>query len=211
METPTGPICIEDVEVGDRIWSVDLQTGGLVARPVARRLAAMATELVTLRFVDYTMVECTPEHPIYESSQERWVFAGDIREGSGVLRLIDGDLVEMRVASVERRTLPREVEVFDLTIGGPEHNFIAGGILVHNKSEVVPPGETEDTDLDTGLDTAVDTGLDTGTTDRCWTDADRRVNCAGIHSGGDQAACAVDADADELSYWGIASSCVVGR
>lgn len=137
LSTPKGRIAIEDIEVDDLVWSVDVSTGRLVERTVARRLAAMATELMSLTFFDGTQVQCTPEHPIYEASGETWIPAGQLRLEHRVVRLINGDLVEMRVERIERQAQVEPIEVFDLTIGGgPEHNFIAGGILVHNKSFV---------------------------------------------------------------------------
>ena len=43
------------------------------------------------------------------------------------------DIRELEVTVCRRAAVAGEVEVFNLTIDGPEHNYFAEGVLVHNK------------------------------------------------------------------------------
>ena len=51
------------------------------------------------------------------------------------------DAAEVPIAAVGVRRLEHPVAVFTLTLEGPEHNYFAEGVLVHNKSVLAPePG-----------------------------------------------------------------------
>jgi len=76
----------------------------------------------------------TPGHPFYEGRRGAYVSLRDLPPESELTVLRNGQTGTTSIATlaVEERPDPT-FEVFNLEIEGPEHNFFAEGILVHNK------------------------------------------------------------------------------
>lgn len=79
VSTPRGPCRIEDLRVGDEIWSA----AGLDVVGEAGSRIVPSYDLRLLRFGSGNEVVCTRDHPFL--SREGWVSAGDLNEGSEVL------------------------------------------------------------------------------------------------------------------------------
>jgi hypothetical protein len=121
VETEAGPVPVEHVRPGDRVWGYD---------PEARRRMLTAVELVSAARAAETVVlggtlRVTANHPVY--TQRGWLPAGDVRPDDQMM----SPRGELLAAGPIRKT-DGLVAVFDLTVGRP-HNFFAGGFLVHNK------------------------------------------------------------------------------
>jgi hypothetical protein len=137
VATPTGPRPIESLRSGDLVWSFSFEEG----RPVARAVLALHRALVreVRRVViagELAIRGVSPTHPVY------FVEHGEFRPAS---RLVSGDLVTLfrdggepstaHVIAVEATEVHvPSIEVFNLSVEGPEHNYFADGVLVHNKS-----------------------------------------------------------------------------
>ncbi len=123
IDTPYGSCKIEDLRVGDEVWtrapSGELQVG--------RVQAIHASWSVSQRMIglsDGTALQATAQHPVATSTG--WKSAGELEADESVWSR-DGWTT---VASVTRtNTL---VRVFDLQVE-PNSNFFASGVLVHNK------------------------------------------------------------------------------
>lgn len=132
VRTRRGEVAAGAVVVGDRVESVDVARGDVVEGVVVQVRRAFR-ECVALRWRGGELV-CTPEHPLY--SPER----GDYRPASdwitGGLRLLlsrTGEILEqVAVAEVERFASVHEV--VDLSLATEPRNFVAAGVVVHNKS-----------------------------------------------------------------------------
>ena len=129
---------IEDLRVGDSVFCVSLVDGSHVVTTITevRRARRSVLELVH----PHGSLRCTVDHPLYSPERREYVEAvewerGNLRE---LLMSTQGDLV--RVLVTEARTLEEDHEVFDLTVADSLHNFVAEGILVHNKS----PADTDE-------------------------------------------------------------------
>jgi len=133
VRTPSGPRRLGELELGDEVLSLDIESGELVpARIVGLRTARR--ECLRIHCVGGELV-CTPDHPIY--SPESGEYEPASRWADGVRRsalcVAERAVIEA-VVRVEAFVGVREV--VDLTVDAPMHNFVAGGLLVHNKSYI---------------------------------------------------------------------------
>lgn len=137
IATPRGWVAVEALAVGDSIYAVDLTAGALVATTVVSVRQARR-ECVALAVEGGNEVILTPDHPVHAPSLGGFVAAGrivlaQVRE----VTAIAGALPDARV---ERRGVgPCRVdagvhEVFDVGVASEHHNFVANGLVVHNKS-----------------------------------------------------------------------------
>lgn len=134
IRTPQGLRRLGDLRVGDEVLGCLVTTversGELVVRKIVARRTARRE---CLRLVHGAgELVCTPDHPLYSPETgeyepaARWV-GGTRRD----LLLGDGGHVT-RVLVAEAFVGVREV--VDITLDETPHNFIAGGVVVHNKS-----------------------------------------------------------------------------
>src|SRR5262249_16779745 len=122
VDGEAGPVAVERVAVGDRLWGYDLARGQRVLTTV--REVRRAESAQTLRLG--CGLRLSGDHPVYASGQ--WLPAKALSETDELLRP-DGTTVA--VGKVER--INDRVAVYDVTVDEP-HNFFAAGVLVHNKS-----------------------------------------------------------------------------
>ncbi|WP_437933268.1 polymorphic toxin-type HINT domain-containing protein [Sorangium sp. So ce341] len=133
--TPRGFRRIEDLDVGDEVFSLSLERRAPVVRRVARVLRARATEVLHVAAGELVVAGATAEHPFYDAARGAWVEAGALREGTRLLAWLgSADVRELSVTAHRPAPSAGKVDVFNLTIDGPERNYFAEGLLVHNKS-----------------------------------------------------------------------------
>ena len=75
---------IEDLQVGDLVWSWHEETGDLALQPVVQTMRRDSDALVELR-VGSDTVRATPEHPFWVAGQG-WKVAGELVAGDALLR-----------------------------------------------------------------------------------------------------------------------------
>ncbi|MHB8876314.1 MAG: hypothetical protein ACYC8T_21690 [Myxococcaceae bacterium] len=75
----------------------------------------------------------TTDHPLYDPILREWAVAGDwaLRKRSALWLLGEDGFAPSRLT--EAAQFAGVEEVFDLQVEHPPHNFIANGVLVHNK------------------------------------------------------------------------------
>jgi hypothetical protein len=131
VDTPLGPRSIEDLEVGDVVWSSS-PSGTITPGTVqsVERHFVLAYSRVTLK--DGASLDVTGSHPL--RSARGWVAAGTL-SADDTLVGIDGTVVP---ASIETVLAP--AAVYDISVF-PHANFFAEGVLVHNKSVRTGAGE----------------------------------------------------------------------
>lgn len=134
VRTPRGERPIEALAVGDPVFAYDLERAAWVSAPIEG--IRQSTEVTFgLRVEGKELLVVTPTHPIYSPRLGKYVPARrwETHELSEVLHVAaDGRATPAQV-SVEAVAGTRRV--FDLTVGSAQHNFVADGVLVHNKSE----------------------------------------------------------------------------
>ena len=118
IDTPNGPVAVEDLKVGDMVWTVDA-TGQRISAPILKVGSVPAP-------INHQMV-----HIILEDGREAWASPGHptadgrVFSDLGVSDLLDGS----RVRSVERVPYGQPF-TYDLLPSGGTGFYWANGILV---------------------------------------------------------------------------------
>ncbi|MBI4348435.1 MAG: hypothetical protein HY553_16450 [Elusimicrobia bacterium] len=134
VETPSGPRPVEFLGVGAELLSVDTATGK--ARPARVAAVRRKEDAETLRLAfDGGTLDVTAEHPLYDPHARAYRRASAFAAGDRLARREGGSLVPVAVTGVSAG--PRG-PVFDLTVDGPDRNFVAASVLVHNKGRAIP-------------------------------------------------------------------------
>jgi hypothetical protein len=131
VRTPRGDRPIEALEVGDEVLCVDPDLGVTHVTRITWRRASQR-ECLMLSF-DGGALQCTSDHPLYCPSSKAWHPAGDWALGkrNSLLQVTGEGQRVIEVTSVS--TFSGVHDVFDLSVEHPLHNFVADGVLVHNK------------------------------------------------------------------------------
>ena len=127
--TDIGMVCIEDVAVGDMVWSRNYDTGEVELKEVLIVWVKQTDELVHVTTEDGEIIDTTSNHPFYVDGKG-WVAAGDLEVGDELLAA-DGEHSE--VTDVEFEKLDEPVTVYNLVVDD-DHTYYVGksGVLVHN-------------------------------------------------------------------------------
>lgn len=138
VRTKRGERLVEALQVGDEVTCIDPVTG----QRVSTILSAMRTaqrECVTLS-TNRGVLKCTTDHPLYDPDTATWADAGDwvLGKRSSLLWVPEADDAALERVVVEAGTTVSLDQVFDLTVEHELHDFVANGLLVHNK----PPPPT---------------------------------------------------------------------
>ncbi len=132
--TPRGWRKIEELNEQDTVWCVDPATGERVASPITSIRRAQR-EVMQLSGEGFSL-NCTTDHPLYDPRAKTWAPAGDWVLGQRSSLLFVPDDAPPRVVEVSARNIAAGVsEVFDLSVLHELHNFVANGVLVHNKTD----------------------------------------------------------------------------
>lgn len=136
VRTADGERPIESLAVGDLLVVVDPVNGArgvsrlCAIRTARRETIALSTATATLR--------CTSDHPLYDPLARQWAPAGDWALGHRT-HLLAVSQEAVQPAPVLQRVVDAGVaDVFDLTVEGEPHTFVAEGLVVHNKSPLPP-------------------------------------------------------------------------
>ncbi|MCB1036659.1 MAG: hypothetical protein KDD47_22735, partial [Acidobacteria bacterium] len=130
VATEGGPRAIETVQVGDRVWSADLESGELRLSPVSELYTREVTTLYEVETEEGSF-SITGEHPVYVQ-ELGWVPASRLEAGD---RLVTEDGDPLSVLSVTRADVDG-TSVFNFEVEG-DHNYFAadGDVLVHNPAK----------------------------------------------------------------------------
>ena len=130
IDTPDGKVPVEQIQVGQTIYSQ-----GSAGRQVESRVTGVKKSLA----LGYLEIErdsldqplcVTAWHPV--KTPNGWTRAGSLSKG-GRIQTKSGQ------QSIENiRLVPKICNVYDLSVE-PHRNFIANGVVVHNKSIAAPP------------------------------------------------------------------------
>ena len=126
--TEKGTVAIEDVKVGDLVWSENPATGEKGLKRVLRTFVNRASEIVHVRIGEET-VSCTPGHPFWVVGKG-WIGASQLVSGDE-LTLQSGDVAVVQDALCNN--LIESVAVYNFLIED-WHTYYVGeiGMLVHN-------------------------------------------------------------------------------
>jgi hypothetical protein len=124
VSTPGGPVPIENIRENDTILSVDLGPCPAIIRTSVVRVHTLR-EARCIRLDDRRLL--TPSQPVCGPGG-RFIAAGELAAGSSVLTSgLDYEPIR------SPRVIDGYFEVYTLTTDHPSHNFIAEGLVCHNK------------------------------------------------------------------------------
>ena len=131
VQTENGSKPIEEIEVGDRVWAWDEETGEVALKPVLETYINETDELVHV-FVNGEEIVSTPGHPFY-SPVKGWTDAVHLRAGD-ILVLVNGEYVV--VEKIQHELLEAPINVYNFNVDGYHTYFVtSSGVLVHNRCE----------------------------------------------------------------------------
>jgi len=133
--TETGLRPIEGIQVGDKVYASNPETGEIRLCPVERVFVREVKRQVTIA-VGHETLRCSPEHPFWVKGQG-WVCAGALSH-SGIFITSQGKEVPYAIQS---RASGR-FTVYNIEVSGL-HTFYVGQsrVLVHNKAmKAIKPG-----------------------------------------------------------------------
>ncbi|MBL4828265.1 MAG: hypothetical protein JKY66_11245 [Spongiibacteraceae bacterium] len=128
ITTANGLIEIQNVQIGDRVQTLNESTGELEYHKVIHVISGeKLKETLTITLSTDEVIEATPGHLIYVD--EQWIAAEDINIGQSLYSL--GKKVSVKSVAISSI----KVKVYNLTVEG-NHNYFVGqdGVLVHNIS-----------------------------------------------------------------------------
>ena len=135
VATPQGERPIESIEPGQEVLAFDTATRETVVRRVSKRIRGHADRTFRLTVAGRVIAGVTAEHPFYDPERDAWVPAGQMRPGQALVGWTGHRAVPVQLEEVSDGLA--QVPVYTLSVDGPEHNYFAAGVLVHNKE--TPP------------------------------------------------------------------------
>ncbi len=132
VETPDGPIPIEQLRPGDEILTrddADPATLAPEAGYVKRIFKRIAPAVVWLTLLDGTTIGVTPEHEVYTEAQG-WRYVSELETSAS---LVDASGAPLTIVAIEIDPTPRPVYNLETSCG----TYFAQGVWAHNC--VVPP------------------------------------------------------------------------
>ena len=152
--TEKGYVNIEDVKVGDKVYSFNHGTDKVELKTVQRSFSQplYGRKIVTIKTESGREITCTDNHKIFiseigyvradslqindddslQTEKDPYMLKGMSKDSQhGVYEEL---LQEEKIVSIEIKEVA-EIEVFDLTVED-NHNFFANGLLVHNCQDI---------------------------------------------------------------------------
>jgi hypothetical protein len=139
--TPKGKTPIEKLAQGDEVFSVDTATYQRVPKKVVAVHQHVTDKILQIGLSNGTSVQVTPEHPFFDPQKGRYRPIGSFRVGDKVVMVSEGDKFKTEEVKIVSKKMLREknTPVYNITVEKPFENYIAEGIIVHNK----PPATCE--------------------------------------------------------------------
>ena len=135
VKTETGLKNIENIQKGEKVYTVNLDTNMTELKEVTQTVTHKAKEIVQIK-IGEKIIEATPRHEFYVVDKG-WVRARDLKEGD----ILFGD-EERKIDEIEHKYYNNEdnIDVYNLTVDG-NHNYLITEyqLLVHNIASPIAP------------------------------------------------------------------------
>ncbi len=130
MLTESGHKAIENIEIGDKVWAYDEETGEQALKEVVTLFRNETSDWVHVYINDEEKLTCTKEHPFFIPDLKQWVNACDLTMGMNVL-LSTGNYGKISSVEVEHLDTPETTYNFEVR---DYHTYYVGesNVLVHN-------------------------------------------------------------------------------
>ena len=131
--TGAGYVAIENIKVGDIVWSTNPDTGETALKEVLQTYVNETNELIHVT-VDGEEIVTTPSHPFYIPRQG-WTDAIHLKAGD-ILLTVNGEYVV--VEKVQHELLEAPVTVYNFEVEDFHTYYVGDGVLVHNDCPNTP-------------------------------------------------------------------------
>ena len=131
IATQEGPKAIEDIKVGDQVWSYATDSGSTQLGTVEDSFSRLAARQLILTLTDGETLVVTPEHPLYQARANRdfsWQAASELQVGDRLLKL-NGETLQISAIQPQQRI--RRVYNFSVS-PHPNYYVSPSQILAHN-------------------------------------------------------------------------------
>ncbi len=141
--TPEGYVPVKSLKVGDYIMSYAFDQNILSPARITGIKQGFG-KCIQFRSDSGHTLKVTADHPVYSPETMTYKKASSWQfDGLSKVCVFEQDKLKTAIATISRID-SEEIRVFDITVASPFNNFIANGILVHNKS--LPPDDTPPVD-----------------------------------------------------------------
>ena len=134
IATANGAVAIENIAIGDMVWSYDYKTGEKSLKPVTATTVRETKQVISVEIGGEKIVT-TPEHPFYVINNDKYngyVAAKYLSVGDCV-KTADGGYLEITV--IGQQTLDEPITVYNFTVDDNHSYYVGEGeLLVHNVS-----------------------------------------------------------------------------
>ena len=138
VSTAAGTVAIENVSVGNQVWSYDYITGQKSLKTVTATSVRQTNEIIKIAANGEEFVT-TPRHPFYVVNDDKFngYTAAEYLSVGDCILTADGDYAI--VTSVEKQTLNAPINVYNFTVED-NHSYYVGesAVLVHNAACSTP-------------------------------------------------------------------------
>jgi hypothetical protein len=132
VATETGFKRIDEIQVGDKVWSYNVETGEKSLKEVKQVFVKESDEILHLETTEGD-IDTTSNHTFYVTGKG-WVAAGDLVVGDEV-HTLDGDTGTVTGSKLEKLNKP--VPVYNFDVEDFDSYFVGDGVLVHNGCKTI--------------------------------------------------------------------------
>ena len=128
VKTENGYKNIEDIKIGEKVYSYNLDTNELELKEVIDTIESSTIDTYKMTVGD-KFVEMSPRHQIY-IIDKGWTRAYDVKSGDMMLS-INGEKIE--ITNIEYKKYDEPIKTYNLTVEGNSNYFVTDiQVLVHN-------------------------------------------------------------------------------
>ena len=126
--TESGYKNIEDIKIGDKVYSYNLDSNKLELKKVTNTITSSTKDTFKVT-IDGKVVEMSPKHQIY-IIDKGYVRAYDLKVGD---RMLSSDNKVIEIENIEYKVYEESIPTYNLTIEGNSNYFVSEiQVLVHN-------------------------------------------------------------------------------
>ena len=128
VKTETGYKNIEDIKVGEKVYSYNLDNNELELKKVLGTITSSTKDTYTLTIAN-KKVEMSPKHQVY-IVDKGWTRAYDVKKGD---KMLTSDNRVVEIENIEYKVYDKPIKTYNLTIEGNSNYFVTDiQVLVHN-------------------------------------------------------------------------------
>lgn len=129
--TPDGTSPIEKLKVGDKVLSYDTEKKSVITNTITRIKTSKTNTTIKLLLNNEMSIEGTGDHPVFLPDKNIYVEIKTLKAGDKLLKRSSENAT---IETIGLNYYQDQVNVYDISVMPPFHNYFAGHILVHNKS-----------------------------------------------------------------------------